>query len=59
MSAFHDLISSIMPRNGSGVPGISSGVCFSYCAANFIDMIWHCSLGVSVLGSNTICINMF
>ena len=46
MSAFHDLITSIVPRMGFGMPGISSGVCFSYCAINFIDMIWHCSLGV-------------
>ena len=59
MSAFDDLTSSIMPRMGFGMPSISSGVCFSYCAINFIDMIWYFSLGVLAWASNAICIDMF
>ena len=59
MSALIDLTSSLMPRMGFGMPSISSGVCFSYCAVNFIDMIWHCSLGVLAWDPNAICIDMF
>ena len=58
MSAFHDLILSIMPRIGFGMPSISSGVYFSYCAVNFIDMILHFSLGVLPWGSKAICVDV-
>ncbi len=54
MSAFDDLTSSIVPSRGFGVSSISCGMCFSYCAVNFIDMIWHFSLGVLAFGSNAI-----
>jgi len=59
MSAFDDLTSSIVPRIGFGVSSISCGMCFSYCAVNFIDMILHFSLGVLPWGSKAICIGMF
>ena len=59
MSAFDDLTSSIVPSIGFGVSSISCGMCFSYCAVNFIDMICHCSLGVLAWDPNAICIDMF
>lgn len=59
MSAFDDLISSIMPRMGFGMRSLSSGVYFSYCAVNYIDMIWHFSLGVLTWVPNAMCIEMF
>lgn len=59
MSAFGDLTSSLVPRMGFGLSSMSSGICVSCYAVNFIDMIWHCSLGMLAWASNAICIDMF
>lgn len=59
MSALGDLTSLFMPRIGFGLSSMSSGICVSYYAVNFIDMIGHFSLGVLAWGSNAICIDIF